>query len=266
MMRRSFWLAVLIAGLFLPGSVHAQYGTQAFVVEDRPSAEGEPAHGSGSCSEGDRWLNWVTHPRNYCSSCGGSKPPIQTELYFRTGPSFIVGGGTYGQSLETGITFQGGAKAMFFNPPFDSAWYLDFSLSNSQNSASGNPRTVTLIVDDVATQATIRGLNRTFVSAGLGRAWYLVGTAQDEAPSLRWCLDGGGRWGTARGDFFEITHETDVIGGAYVGSQLDLEIPCRYCLFHVGLRLEYGYTWSDMLQRQSDVQDLNLLFQVGIRY
>ena len=82
----------------------------------------------------------------------------------------------------------------------------------------------------------------------------------------RVCLDAGGRYGSSRGDFFEITHETDVIGGMYTGLQTDLEIPCRRCVCHFGARVEYGYTWSDMLQRESDMQDINVLFEIGVRY
>lgn len=258
MNRKSAWLAALFCGCLLPSFARAQCcespGLQKVNLSDVPgNAE-------------DRFLAWDTHPRACCTGPTSAKPPIQTEVYFRTGPSFILGGGTYGSSLDTGWTFQGGAKAMFFNPFFDAAWYVDMSLSNSQNSAGNHPATVSLIVDDVATQATIRGLNRTFVGLGVGRAWYLWAPADTASSNLRVCWDGGGRWGTARGDFFEITHETDVIGGMYTGVEVDWEMPCRFCIFHVGARLEYGYTWSDVLQRKSDVQDINVLLQAGIRF
>ena len=70
-------------------------------------------------------------------------------------------------------------------------------------------------------------------------------------------------------DFFEIKHRTDTIGAAYVAGHTDLDIPCGgCCVFQVGLRAEFDYTWSDILQIQnkSDVQDINLLLSFGVRY
>jgi len=63
-----------------------------------------------------------------------------------------------------------------------------------------------------------------------------------------------------------IRHRTDVIGGFYVGMHNDLEIPSRWGVVTVGSRWEYSYTWSDILQHVSDIQELNLLLTVGIRY
>ena len=48
----------------------------------------------------------------------------------------------------------------------------------------------------------------------------------------------------------------------------DLEIPCSCCIIFAGIRGEYGYVWSDVLQRQnnSDIQTINLLFTLGTRF
>ena len=56
--------------------------------------------------------------------------------------------------------------------------------------------------------------------------------------------------------------------GVFLAVHSDLEIPCGCCIFQAGLRSEYGYTWADILQRQnnSDVQDINLLFNLGLRF
>jgi hypothetical protein len=264
MNRKRLWLAVLLTGCLTPGFARAQGGDVVIIQGERP-VSGAPAAGV-PVSEYDRFANWETHPRACCTGPVSDKPPIQTELYFRTGPSFIVGGGIYGNSLDTGWTFQGGAKTMFFNPYFDAAWYIDLGLGTTTNSANDHPQSVILIVDDLPNLATIRGLNRTTVNVGLGRAWYLWAPADSVNGNLRVAWDGGGRYGSARGDFFEITHETDVIGGLYTGIQADWEWPCQNFTFQLGVRLEYGYTWSDMLQRKSDVQDVNLLFQAGVRF
>jgi hypothetical protein len=57
-----------------------------------------------------------------------------------------------------------------------------------------------------------------------------------------------------------------VIGGVYTSAHTDLEILCNGCLFHVGLRLEWAYTCSDILTRTSDVQDITVLFSTGLRF
>ena len=116
---------------------------------------------------------------------------------------------------------------------------------------------------------TLRQLNRTFFDVGAGKEWYLWGAANSTGPMFRIGLDGGGRWGSAMAEFNEIRHRTDVIGGVWAAGHADFEIPCGgCCIFQAGLRVEYGYTWSDILQIQnkSDVQDINILFNVGLRF
>ena len=64
----------------------------------------------------------------------------------------------------------------------------------------------------------------------------------------------------------EVTHRTDVIGGAYVGTHLLYEFLCWNSIVNVGVRTEYSYTWSDIFQRASDFSEINLLFNLGVRY
>src|SRR5205807_4651410 len=112
-------------------------------------------------------------------------------------------------------------------------------------------------------------LNRTDVSVGVGRDWYLWGAA-NACGEKRWRagLDAGGRLGTAKAEFNEISHHTDTTGGVYIGLHTELEIPYGCCSFLVGFRAEWDYTWMDILQIQnnSDLQDVNLLFTFGVRY
>ena len=63
-------------------------------------------------------------------------------------------------------------------------------------------------------------------------------------------------------------HLTDTIGGVYASLHSDLDIPCGCCVFQLGFRAEWDYTWSDILQIQnkSDVQDINLMVSLGVRY
>src|SRR5262249_23286490 len=114
---------------------------------------------------------------------------------------------------------------------------------------------------------TVQSVNRTLVSLGVGRDWYLWGPAHvegmshGELPNWRVGAEFGGRYGTLRLTLNEIQHRTDAIGGLYAAIFSDIEFPWHCCVFSAGVRLEYAYTWDDVLQSQnpSDLQDLNLL-------
>jgi hypothetical protein len=95
-----------------------------------------------------------------------------------------------------------------------------------------------------------------------------MGNASCDTTSWRVGFDAGGRWGTARLETHQLKHRSDVIGSAFFAAHSDVEVPCGCCIFYYGLRLEYDYTWSDILQLQnkSDLQDLNLLVTTGVRF
>jgi hypothetical protein len=124
---------------------------------------------------------------------------------------------------------------------------------------------------------SIEELNRTYVNLGVGRDWYLWGQAptylncgQRECGQLAWRfgIDGGGRYGTAKLSLHEIQHRKDAIAGIYAAAHTDVEYPCGCCTFQAGIRVEYDYTWMDILQEQNDadVQEINLLFTAGVRF
>src|SRR5207247_188290 len=100
---------------------------------------------------------------------------------------------------------------------------------------------------------TVSGLNRTFVNLGMGREWYMWHSANTPGNNWRMGMDFGGRYGSEKADFHEIRHRTDVVGGVYASLHTDLEIPCGCCIFQCGLRGQWAYTWSDILQKQSDL-------------
>jgi hypothetical protein len=111
--------------------------------------------------------------------------------------------------------------------------------------------------------------NRTFVDLGAGRDWWLMGSANcRDGLSVRTGLDFGGRYGSGKINFQEITHRTDVIGGVYAGIHADVEWPCGACMLSVGGRGEWSYSWSDILEHQNraDVQDVNVQLTFGVRY
>ena len=103
---------------------------------------------------------------------------------------------------------------------------------------------------------------------GVGREYYLWGSADQPCNKWRVGADLGGRIGSAKVDFNEIEHRTDNLWGAYVAVHSDWEMPCGSFVWFAGLRVEYGYTWTSILQSQnnSDVGDLAVLINLGVRF
>lgn len=227
--------------------------------------------------------DWMTYRRPYACYCPiGKHGPVQTELYFRIGPSFLVGNDSiYSETLTHGWAFQAGGRVLFFEPSMSKAWALDLSISNNWNQGTNQNLKVPLSIivpspAGVPTRVnfgsgpvpgvTVRDYNRTFVNIGLGRYWYLTAPANIPGCKMRWGMDVGGRYGSASAQFHEIKHRTDVVGGMFLGASVDLEVPCGGVALQYGMRTEWAYTWGDILQQTSDVQDINLLFQLGVRY
>jgi hypothetical protein len=249
-------------GAAAPPAVNAPASLSAYIVGERP---------------------W------YCCGPLGGDGPVMTEIYARTGVSFNIGsGGVLDRTLQTGWAIEGGGRSLFFNPAMTGAWAVNYSISNVTNHGE-NPEIkapLNVLVPDAAGGAphsvqfgqnglpgvTIRNLNRTFVNLGFGRDIYLFGSAsppgQPSGTLWRVGVDFGGRYGTARLELEELRHRTDVIAGVWVGVHSDVEIPWGCSTFVVGLRLEWDYVWSDILQIQndSDLMDLNLMLNFGVRF
>jgi hypothetical protein len=272
-------LVLILLGV---GAVQGQYSM--------PPADG--ASPPGTATPGDaqaqavapgvlRHSSWITYTGPECCGplCG---KPILSELYGRVGASIPIAGKVFDDTLQTGWDLQAGGRLLFFNQTVDAAWVLDLSISNISNHGQ-NPeikipiqttfQDVTQFIgpgQDVreTVLTTISNLNRTFVNFGLGRDWYLMGNALSEGRRCRVGLDGGFRWGTAKVEFHEIRHRTDVITGTFVSVHADVEIPLSCCTFLAGLRAEWDYTWLDDLLQFNDesLQDINLLFTAGIRF
>lgn len=223
--------------------------------------------------------SWMTYPREHgCCGPTGNFGPIGTEVYLRNGVSFPIGGSFFGQVLDPGWTITGGGRSLFFDPSLETAWTIDLSLGNSY-SQSGDPdrsvfvtnlrdRNTNLIVP--LTQVSTTGLHRTEVGLAGGREWYLWGSGEFDGSTPNWRVgvDGGGRYGVSKLELNELRHFTDRIGGVFFSAHSDFEIPWGTCFFHAGMRTEWSYTWSDILQHQnnSDVQDISLLITIGARF
>jgi hypothetical protein len=223
--------------------------------------------------------SWMDYPRclGCCGPVGGNGP-IGYEAYVRNGFDFPLGGNTFGTRLDAGWDVAVGARTLFFDPESDAAWTADIGVSNVYNVS--RDRTTTYRLFNVRNKANntnvpevdvnLRNLNRTYFNLAGGREWFMWGSANCDKPDLNWRVgvDLGGRYGTEKIEVTNFRHFTDVNAGIFLAIHSDLEIPCGCCIFLAGLRSEYGYTWSDILQRQnnSDIQDINLLVNLGLRF
>ncbi|MGH7173518.1 MAG: hypothetical protein ACRELG_24825 [Gemmataceae bacterium] len=233
---------------------------------------------------------YLRYPRSPCC-CGpvGKCGPIGSEVFIRSGVVFPIGGGIFNQYLNTGWDIEGGGRLYLFNPPSTAAWTVTLGVSNIFARSGDANQPITLyrvpvhtlsataitsaatIVQVPEVTATVSTLNMTFVNAGFGRDWWLLGSAdpgQQHAWNWRVGFDNGGRWGSAKVEFNELQHHTDVVGGLYTAIHSNIEHPFRCGILFAGVRLEYNYIWTSLLQDQNDgdFSSLNLLFQLGVRF
>jgi hypothetical protein len=237
----------------------------------------------GPTSNGPTGLSsYITGTRPNCCGPVGGDGPICSELYFRIGASVNLGHtSALNDVIHTGWMVEGGYRSLFFNPEQTDAWTIEFGLSNTTNQgkfngSGGIPLTV-LVPNSAGTGTpirfgtdvpgiTLRNLNRTAANLGGGHEWYLNGHANDNCPTWRAGFDIGGRWGSANAEFNELRHRSKVFEGIWVALHTDVEIPCHCCTFLAGFRMEWDYTFSDLLQGTSDLTGINFLANFGVRY
>lgn len=216
------------------------------------------------------YSSYITYTKPGCCGPVGGHGPIMSELYLRAGPSLPVSGGTLAHTLQTGWEIQGGGRSLFFNSSLDAAWTVDLSIGNIYN--NGNRPNLAILFQGVF-PTTVQALNRTFVSAGVGREWYLLAPAESQDTNWRVGADVGGRMGSARLDLNDATTTSgyrrlnDVLGAVYLSLHTDAEFPCGGFTFLAGFRAEWDYTWMDIYRGpKSDIVDVNLLVTTGVRY
>jgi hypothetical protein len=233
--------------------------------------------------------DWITYTCPDCCGPVGGHGPIGSEIYLRSGWSIPEGGKIFHSVLETGWMIEGGARLLLFNPPMDAAWTFGVGLISTYNHGQRDDIPIKLFLRDNTTNpmtgalanpgtfierdVTVRNLHRTYVAMELGREWFLNSSANDCNWKWRAGFDIGGRYGTMRVDLDQFQtrsffRRNDVIGELTFALHTDVEIPCGCCTFLGGVRAEYGYNWSDIFQagNHSDLQELNLLFNLGVRF
>lgn len=229
--------------------------------------------------------SWLRYSRPDCCCPVGGDGPIQTELFLRTGPSLVIGGGILNRALETGWEIGGGGRSLFFNPDMSAAWTLEANVVYFYNQA--NAGNIIPIVDQpnpqptppgsappnvVATPHHLRELHRTNVNVNVGREWFYTYQSGDWKLGWRYGLDAGGSLGTVRADFQMMAlrpHRTGILYGETVALHTDLEIPRGCCTTVAGFRLEYEHdSMPRVVQRQNNgnLSSLNFLLNLGVRY
>lgn len=234
---------------------------------------------------------WITNGPCLCDGAGQS-PPIAAEVYFRTGISTPFASSfnhhdVLGRDMRAGFLYQFGIRTLFFDAPATRAWAVDVSIShidNGQDPDIGYPLAVIDFTGDIdpltgqpevkliqfgtpnLPAVHIRETHRTYLNLGVGRDSYWSASADDPGRRFRIGWDIGARYGALSQEYDRIKHRTDVIGGAFFGVHGEFEFPTSWGAWHAGVRCEYSYTWSDILQRASDIQEINTMATFGIRY
>ncbi len=231
------------------------------------------------------WISYV-RPPGCCGPMGCKGGPIGTEIYFRTGIADPISGNFFGRNLRPGWKVDGGGRSIFFDADRTTAWTVDMGLSNVAYAT--NNLTNAVFLSDVKSKiagevialegVVVKHVNQTTANLAVGREWYMWGAADGNAPpgnSWRMGVDVGGRYGTMKAeinklfiDRANLPHLTDVIGGTFVAFHSDLIVPFGPGCWIFGFRAEWGYMWSDILQKQnqSDIMSLNFLGTIGYQF
>lgn len=220
-----------------------------------------------------------SNPQNCCGPVG-AHGPIGDETYIRTGPSIPFGKGLLADALNTGWSTAIGSRTLFFNQGGTAAWVIDPHLTYTYNNAGGT--NLGFLRGDTGGRrtgpeeiVTVRNLFRWSAGVGLGRDWYsnmpgFVGGIWDAFYSYG--VDAGGRWGTGHVDYQPIgdpggyRRTRDVFAQTFIGAHYNLNIPFGGWTLVAGGRAEVGYTFSDLYPTGGNFWEVNLLFNVGVRY
>lgn len=213
---------------------------------------------------------WLDPSCPECCGPIGYNGPIGSELYLRSGAALSIGDGEINERVQVGYDLRGGGRTLLFNPAADRAWVLDIGVGYTYN--NGKQDDVGFLVDGEL--LSIRGLHRTSFSFGLGREWFLLRPVTDcTGPNVRFGVDVHGHYGSSHMDLNVVgfadgyRREHDAFGGYAVGIQTGIEIPFNSWFWTLGTRLEWRYTYLDLLPNfGGGFHDLNILFSSGIRF
>jgi hypothetical protein len=240
-----------------------------------------PAYTPAADSSSDSLLpsNWIRYSQPDCCNQIGGSGPIKSELYVRSGIWFPMGGGDFPERLNTtGWELQAGARVLFFNCARTGAWTADLGVGyQSISSDTADPIQLNILVPGAAGAAASRQnvdvtmdyLSRTFAYTSVGHEWWLWAPANEAGSKWRAGVDIGGRYGSVKVDFNEIAHRSKEMTGLFAAVHSDWEMPCGACILTAGLRMEWAYTWCNVLQQppnDGNFSDLGLMLNLGVRF
>jgi hypothetical protein len=217
--------------------------------------------------------SWIYDQAPYCCGPVGGHGPVGTELYFRSGPSFGIGGGDLADGLRVGWSVMGGGRSLFYSRDGYRAWLVDIALIYTYNSGDPNHLFPGLFPPNDA--VTIRQLERTALSVGLGHDWWIKGPGDVGSfwdPNFRYGVDGGARYGSSHVDLNSIVapggyeRVQKIYAGAYAGLHFDAEIPLGAWTAVAGVRGEWAYSDLHVLPGSNRINELTLMLNLGLRY
>jgi hypothetical protein len=296
-------LAWLAGGVALAGDPIRPAGM--FQSQPMESAPAAPAVTNSAASPGDAAVPAITHPPalpagSVCSPwtgpggtgcCGpvGGNGPILSEFFFRTGVNFLISGNILKDTLQSGTVQSFGARSLFFNPEGSKAWTaeigIDYFFNNSTKGDQEFPIDVISPPNNPDIQTTlfagIREYHRAALHVAFGRELFMYAPAYNACRNFRFGWDLGGRYGYSRLNLNvfpenpddptereQFNKRADTFGTFFVSLHADAEFPVFECKsFVVGIRSEYGYNWSDIVQLfDSDTQEVNIMLNFGLKY
>ncbi len=205
----------------------------------------------------------------------GGNGPIGYDVYFRTGPSFLTGGGALKEALDAGWEVQGGGRSLFYNVDGSSAWTVDVGVTYTYNDAH-NSQIFTPMSNTLPKSYTVRDLERTSVGAALGKDWFLYGPGFiGGSPNWNFFygIAAGGRWGTMHVNLTPTDNPEGYArnqtpyGEYFLAVHADLQVPMGGWMFLLGVRGEFSYTSDDVLPgANSNMFNMSFLFTSGFRF
>jgi len=212
----------------------------------------------------------LPNPAGDCCGPVGANGPVGQEVYVRVGANFPLGNGLLARSLNTGITTQVGGRSQFFDPAGDAAWAVDVHVQFQYNNADSQD-----VVTFRGEPVFVRELHRWAFGLGVGRDTFLsgagfVGGTWDANFRLGW--DVGGRWGSGHADLTPLfepegyRRHQDVFAQTFAGVMATMEVPVGGWTWIGGGRLEWAYTFSDIIPKGASFHEINALAVCGVRY
>jgi hypothetical protein len=280
-MKIKLLLGVILLASWLGGSTAHGQSAPIFPPPSPTDKDGKPLAPPETPDPPSGVLSdWIVGRRACCEGPPGIITPMFTEVYMNVGASFPVGGMTLSRELKTGWSVTGGTRALFFNEAETSAWAVDLHIINTNESAgkqntqfpvlffqNGVPSNQVLFRGNTGlTKFSIQNANRTLAGLGVGKEWYIWKPATSDDCKWRFGVDFGGRWGSQRVNFNEFDHLVGPVEAVYADVHSEMEIPWGRWMFHAGVRIEWAYDWSNVLQRVSDAQDISLMITMGVRF